>query len=233
VDGYEIMPRQSKEVNRNFYSMFPTASDRERVGDKEKKLLRAWYRKYPTKAEQIANPIEKFVPAKSPYQLIREYTQNLIEGWGIRIRSKNNPEGPISAKHFMPLVQKLTASIHDNLLTTIYQLEPNYDFTADPKGIKSKRVRKHTMKVLLEPKGKSNYLWITLLANTDWIATAAIPKAIKDIDDNRGKITCTLSRNSEGKPTVNINDTTVNETKTKTKLANWTRDELLGRMPKK
>jgi hypothetical protein len=182
VDGYEIMPRQSKEVNRNFYSMFPTASDRERVDTKQKKLLRAWYRKYPTKALQIANPIEVFVSVRSPYQWVREYVQNMVEGWGIRIKSKDNPKGPISAKHFMPLVQKLTTRIHNNLLRTIYQLEPNYDFAADPKGIKSKRVRKHTMKFLLEPKGKSDYLWQTLLANDDWIGTVVVSEAIEEID---------------------------------------------------
>jgi hypothetical protein len=62
----------------------------------------------------------------------------------------------------MPLFQKLTTKIHNNLLTIIYKLGPNYDFTADPKGIKSKRVRKHTLKVLLEKDGDSDYLWNTL-----------------------------------------------------------------------
>jgi hypothetical protein len=50
-------------------------------------------------------------------------------------------------------IQKLTGMIHTILLKTIYQLEPNYDFTADFKGIRTKRVRKHTIKVLFDKHG--------------------------------------------------------------------------------
>jgi hypothetical protein len=157
----------------------------------------------------------------------------LVEGFGIRIRSKDNPEGPISANHFMPLVQKLTTKIHNKLLTIIYQLGSNYNFTADPKGIKSKRVRKHTLKVLLEKDGDLDYLWNTSMGNVEWIVTVAIPDVIKEIDGDRGKITAKIYQSSEGRPKVDIKDNTVNDSKTKPKLDKWTKDEILARMPRK
>jgi hypothetical protein len=50
IDGYELMPRRTKEINRAYYSQFPSAEERRRINDKDKRLLKAWYQKNPTQA---------------------------------------------------------------------------------------------------------------------------------------------------------------------------------------
>jgi hypothetical protein len=67
IDGYELMPRASKEVNRTFYSHFPNPTDRHRIDDKTRRELRSWYRKYPTPQEQAQHPFDTYVPELSPY----------------------------------------------------------------------------------------------------------------------------------------------------------------------
>jgi hypothetical protein len=165
IDGYELMPRATKEVSRSFYSTFPKPEDRQRIDDKTRRQLRAWYRKYPTPDEQISHPFDKFTPELSPYQIIRDAVMALLEGFNIKIKSKNNSDGIISAKHYMSLVQKLTGILHSFALLKIYNLSNDYDFKTDPQGIKTKRVRKHTTKILLNIEGNGKSYIDNLLNN--------------------------------------------------------------------
>jgi hypothetical protein len=112
VDGYELMPRASKEVNRTFYSNFPNPRDRHRIDDKTRRELRSWYRKYPYPQEQADHPFNEYVPDLSPYQIIREAVQAQLEGFRIYINCKDRPDGQLSAKHYMPLLQKITGYLH-------------------------------------------------------------------------------------------------------------------------
>jgi hypothetical protein len=96
IDGYELMPRRTKEINRAYYSQFPSAETLRKINDKDKRLLKAWYRKNPTQA-QLANPFEIFVFELNPYQIIRDAYMALLDGWGININSKDNTKGQLAA----------------------------------------------------------------------------------------------------------------------------------------
>jgi hypothetical protein len=125
IDGYELMPQNVKESHRSFYSIFPNPKDRQRIDDKTLRVLKAWYRKYPTPAKQAANPFEDFKPKLSPYQITREALQLRLETFDIKINSKKNPTGQIAAKHYMPLLQKLTTRVMPYLYRYIFNLDPD------------------------------------------------------------------------------------------------------------
>jgi hypothetical protein len=74
----------------------------------------------------------------------------LLDGFLININSKDNPKGQLAAKHYMPLVQKLTGKAYQSILRDIYKLGIDYDFSKDPQGVKTKRVRKNTVRVLTD-----------------------------------------------------------------------------------
>jgi hypothetical protein len=87
------MPRRTKEINRAYYSQFPHNNERHKITDKDKRLLKAWYRKNPTQALQQEHPFETFVPELSPYQIIRDGLMAQLDGWKININSKDHPLG--------------------------------------------------------------------------------------------------------------------------------------------
>jgi hypothetical protein len=207
IDGYEIMPRAAKEVNRSLYSDFPDPKDRHRIYDKTRRELRAWYRKYPTPKEQADNPFETWVPDRSPYQIIREVLQAQLEYFGVSINSKSNPLGQIAAKHYMPLLQKLTTLVYPHILDRIYNLGGNYDFENDPKGVKSKRVRKHTL-AILQSKDIQGRQWIDkfLTNNVGVVFYTLIPQAIQLVDNGRGVLTHQFDKTKDNKFKLTIFD---------------------------
>jgi hypothetical protein len=189
----------TKEINRAFYTQFPSADDRKKVNDKEKRLLKAWYRKYPTQAGQQAHPFETFVPELSLYQIIRDAFMGLLEGWNIRINSKDHPRGQLSAKSYMPLVQKLTGKAYLEILRGIYNLPSNYNFETDVQGTKTKRVRKNTTRILTEKdaQGKT-FMERYLKANGERIFMQEIPQAVREVDANKGVLTVELVNDGKG-----------------------------------
>jgi hypothetical protein len=191
IDNYELMPRISKEINQTFYTEFPTTKERQKLGDKEKKLLKAYYRKYPTPTQQQAHPFADFVPELSPYQIIRE--------------------GQLAAKHYMPLIQRLTGKAHLNILKGIYNLGDGYDFDADPQGVKAKRVRKNTSRILMKPDSEGKTFMERYLDANDYrIYTQEIPEAIQAIDGNRKIVQVRVNQDQQGRLSLQFQDLALN-----------------------
>jgi hypothetical protein len=215
IDGYELVPRETKEITRNYYQTFPRPEDRQTVDDKTRRKLKQWYRKNPTPAEQLAHPFESFEPSQSPYQMVRGVMTELFRILQIKIHSKNSP-GNISAPNYMTLLQKLTAIIHPLILTDLYGISQNYDFKEDPLGYKTRKAQKNTTKLfLVEDEEGIDYLTRWTNYNTPEIALEIIPRLIEEIDNGREKITSTVGTSSSGKTIININDKTLEDVKEK------------------
>jgi hypothetical protein len=49
IDGYQLVPRERKELDKSFYKALPDREVRQQTDKKMKKLLKQYYRKNPTR----------------------------------------------------------------------------------------------------------------------------------------------------------------------------------------
>jgi hypothetical protein len=108
----------------------------------------------------------------------------------------------------MPLIQKLTGKAYRTILRNIYKLGIDYDFNNDPQGVKTKRVRKNTVRVLTDKNSEgSTYIERYLTANAYQIYVRDIPEAIQEIDGGKGILSTNVTVNPETKqPYLDITD---------------------------
>jgi hypothetical protein len=228
IDGYELVPRKTKEINRAFYSQFPSAEDRKKIDAREKRTLRAWYRKYPTQELQQQHPFETFVPELNPHQIIRDVLIAALNVWGIGVYSAKNERGQLAVTHFMPMVQKMATKLYNNILLRIYSLPGSYNFEIDSRGVKTKRARKNTVRVLTA-RDASNKTFIEryITTNALRIYSTDLPAAIEEVDAGRNIVTANVVVDPQTqRVAVNIIDTAL--TTVKTPINKLTRTQMAG-----
>jgi hypothetical protein len=150
IDGYSIGSVNDKgqnawkNANRNLYDIAPTAADRAKIKSEEKKFLRAYYRKYPTVAQQATHNIADFEAPTSGYQNVRAAVKEFLNLYGIAVQKTANgvTTGNVSAPHFMAVLAKLSASVYQSILKIIFGIQGEYDFNTDPLKLKSAAARK-------------------------------------------------------------------------------------------
>jgi hypothetical protein len=111
----------------------------------------------------------------------------------------------------MPLIQRLTGKTYLNILRGIYNLGDQYDFNADPQGVKTKRVRKNTTRILMETdtEGKT-FMERYLATNAYRIYTQEIPNAIREIDGNRNVVQAQVTQDQQGRVSLQFQDLSLN-----------------------
>jgi hypothetical protein len=183
VDGYEVIPRTTKEVQRSFYTALPTQAQRAKVDADTKRLLRQWYRKYPTLEQQQQNPFNDFAPTRSLYQIARDHVQIVLSILNFKVWSKTENTGNIAAKHYMPILQQLTTWTYQSIMRGLYGLPGDYDFAADPLKLRSKRVKYNTEQIFSrsELNGKK-FLYNRVMELAPVMFTKAIPDIIGNIN---------------------------------------------------
>jgi hypothetical protein len=132
----------------------------------------------------------------------------------------------------MPFLQKLTSIVYPHILEYIYKVGVDYDWKNDPKGVKSKRVRKHTVGVLTSLGSNNNSFIDNFLSqNAYTMYTNLIPQAIREVDNDKGVLTANVVRGDKGQPVLNIYDTSL---ATGTALPKkYTKNDLLTFLAKK
>jgi hypothetical protein len=134
-----------------------------------KKLLKQYYRKNPTSELQAKTPLEEFVPSTSIFQTVRDTIANIAKTANMIIHSTKNPEGNISAQHYMTIIQKLSTVVYKALLLYMFGVNnQNYDWKEDPSFLKAKSTQAEALKQIVKPVGTTgmNYL-INFLRDTN------------------------------------------------------------------
>jgi hypothetical protein len=130
-----------------------------------------------------------------------------LEGYQIYIKSRDRPNGQLAAKSYMPFLRKLTTIVYTYMLQSIYNVDNNYDWANDPKGIKSRRVRKHTVRFLqAEDDNEDSFIDRFLTKYAKAIYFTLIPRAINEVDNGRGALSVEISQNEAGQQALIFHD---------------------------
>jgi hypothetical protein len=116
MDGYQLIPQKRKELDRFFYGAFPDQEIRQQTDKEMKKLLKQYYKKNPTPELQAKIPLEVFVPSTSVFQKVRDTIADIAKSANMVIHLTKNPDGNISAQHYMTIIQKLSRGFYKALL---------------------------------------------------------------------------------------------------------------------
>jgi hypothetical protein len=158
VDGYQLVPGVRKDVQRAFYSKLPDRVARQQTTPEVKKLYKQYYRKYPTPILQEGHPIQEFTPpSPTVFQNIRARMGKILNMIGIGIKSKANPNGTMTAQHYLPIIQKLSTALYHNIVRKMFNLGVNYDWKEDPRHIKSKSIQKKIIENMEKLKDNRTY----------------------------------------------------------------------------
>ena len=85
----------------------------------------------------------------------------------VSVYSKTNKNGNIVARHYLPLVQKLTTIFHRPCIMDYFGITEKYDWNEDPQYLKSRRFQKNMAEEYkrLDDKGENyafNYIVLNL-----------------------------------------------------------------------
>ena len=146
VDGYETIPYAKKRAQKNLYILYPTKSERAKLSSQQRRIFKAYDLKNPTPEDKANHPYEQFEKdyreRKSAFDFVRESVTITLKALGLTIYSKDNPGGNIAAKHFMPIVQKVSTLIHRFLMTSLEKIPKDYNWEEDVNGYRTKRWQK-------------------------------------------------------------------------------------------
>jgi hypothetical protein len=116
--------------------------------------------------------------------------RSIISDWlntlGVVIKSKDAPNGNITAQHYMPIIQKLSTTVYHKMLKYMYGIgeDADYDFEDDPRGLKSKLIQRDVLSKMNQTYGGNTYLWNFVFDPTrvDAVWVSTINLAVADIN---------------------------------------------------
>jgi hypothetical protein len=228
VDGYELMPRLTKEVQRGYYQALPTPKLRQQTTPEMKRLLRAYYRKFPTPEKQLQNPLKDFHPKPSAYQLVRDTMSNMLKMFGFKIYSKAQPDGNISGRHYMTILQHITPLFYRHALSEYFELPQNYNWELDSYGIKTKKRQKEASEAFSTIGENGNTeIWNIASKIANYIFNDGVQGGVQKIIAKEGpdRIRIAPAKDTMGNNVLNIQDVDAAE---RPKIIPMTRAELEG-----
>jgi hypothetical protein len=136
IDGHYL--KQPRYVMKNIYKDYDTAEKRRAIDPDELKVIKAWYRKYPTIAQQKANPYKDFVPEKNAFTIVKENIKELLDQHNMIPYSSEYDIGNIHITRFMSIWQKVASMINIKLMSGFFRVPENYFKGEDVRGLKDK-----------------------------------------------------------------------------------------------
>jgi hypothetical protein len=164
-----------KRFFRALYSDFPTKAERSTIDLKEKSRLKAYCRKYPTRAQQKHHSIDAFVQEKSAFNMVKEKVQECLNGTLVTIYSKDkHSDGTVKLIKFMTILQKLTSLVYKGVLKEVFNRDPDDD--ENKTAAAQRKLRNELSK-------ENNVIteWV-LIGNHNYIYETLIPGIVATID---------------------------------------------------